>query len=83
GRWLKEKFTELNVSRETIQPIVMGRHLLKLGVEPGPLMGKILKKIYELQLDNEFQTLEEGLEIAKKIVAKEQALGKRKNQKET
>ncbi|MCP2619925.1 HD domain-containing protein [Candidatus Aminicenantes bacterium AC-334-K16] len=70
GQWLKEKFEELNVSRETIKPIIMGRHLLPLGVEPGPAMGKILKKIYELQLDNEFQTLEEGLKIAQKIVEK-------------
>ena len=78
GRWLKKKFTELNVSRETIQPIIMGRHLLALGVEPGPAMGKILKKIYELQLDNEFQTLEEGLEIAKKIVAQEKIVKNKK-----
>lgn len=71
GQWLKQKFEELNVSRETIKPLVMGRHLISLGLKPGPEMGKILKKIYELQLDNEFQTLEEGLKIARKIIAEE------------
>ena len=71
GQWLKQKFAELNVSQETIKPLILGRHLLSLGVSPGPKMGKILNKLYEFQLDNEFQTLEEGLKIAQKIIAQE------------
>ena len=39
-----------------------------MGVAPGPGMGKILKKLYQLQLDNEFETKRQGLHIAKKIV---------------
>jgi tRNA nucleotidyltransferase (CCA-adding enzyme) len=31
-------------------------------------MGKILKELYQLQLDNEFDTKRQGLNIAKKIV---------------
>ncbi len=68
GRWLLKKFEELNVSRETIQPLIMGRDLIKLGVSPGPFMGKFLKKLYEMQLDNEFETKEKGLRMAKKMV---------------
>lgn len=71
ARWLLKKFKELNVTRESIQPIIMGRDLLKMGVAPGPRMGKILKKLYEMQLDNEFETKKEGLHIAKKISEKE------------
>ncbi len=71
GRWLLRKFKELNVTRETIKPMIMGRHLIELGVTPGPSMGKILKKLYELQLDNEFETKEEGLRAAKTIIKKE------------
>jgi tRNA nucleotidyltransferase (CCA-adding enzyme) len=71
GRWLLRKFKELNVTRETIKPLIMGRHLIELGVTPGPSMGKILKKLYELQLDNEFETKEEGLRAAKTIIKKE------------
>jgi tRNA nucleotidyltransferase (CCA-adding enzyme) len=48
----------------------MGRDLIKMAVAPGPLMGKILNKLYELQLDNEFETKKEGLQIAKKIIEK-------------
>ncbi len=68
GRWLLKKFEELRVSRETIKPLIMGRDLLKMGLSPGPRMGKILKKLYELQLDNEFEHKEEGLKIAEKMI---------------
>jgi putative nucleotidyltransferase with HDIG domain len=70
GRWLLKKFEELNVSKETIQPLIMGRDLIKMGVSPGPLMGKYLKKLYHMQLDNEFDTKEKGLILAKKLVKK-------------
>lgn len=66
--WLLKKFRELNVSKETIKPLVMGRDLISLGVAPGPKMGKILKKLYDLQLDGEFETKARGLELAKKII---------------
>ena len=71
GRWLLRKFNQLNVTKESIKPLIMGRDLIKMAVAPGPLMGKILKKLYELQLDNEFETKKEGLRIAKKIIEKE------------
>ena len=70
GRWLLNKFEELNVSKETIQPLIMGRDLIKMGVSPGPLMGKFLKKLYHMQLDNEFETKEKGLILAKKMAKK-------------
>jgi tRNA nucleotidyltransferase (CCA-adding enzyme) len=70
GRWLLKKFEEWNISKETIQPLIMGRDLIKMGVSPGPLMGKFLKKLYHLQLDNEFDTKAKGLAIAKDLIKK-------------
>lgn len=70
GTWLLKKFDELNVSKETIKPIIMGRDLLKMGQSTGPSMGRILKKLYQLQLDNEFETKEKGLKIAEKLIKK-------------
>ncbi|MCK4495882.1 MAG: HD domain-containing protein [Candidatus Aminicenantes bacterium] len=70
GTWLLKKFDELNVSKETIKPIIMGRDLLKMGQSASPSMGRILKKLYQLQLDNEFETKEEGLKIAEKLIKK-------------
>jgi len=68
GRWLIQKFEELNITKETIKPMIMGRDLIKIGVSPGPDMGKILKKLYQLQLDGEFETKKQGLRKAKEIL---------------
>jgi len=68
GQWLLNKFEELNVSKETIQPLILGRDLIELGVTPGPEMGTILKKLYQLQLDSEFETKASGLILAKNIL---------------
>ena len=43
---------------------MLGRHLIALGVAPGPQMGEMLKRIYEKQLDGEITTVEEGLAAA-------------------
>jgi len=70
AKWLLKKFEELNVTKETIKPLIMGRDLIKLGLSPGPPMGKILKELYKSQLDNEFETKEQGLKIAKTLIKK-------------
>jgi len=44
------------------QPILLGRHLLNLGMKPGPHMGEILKAAFEAQLDGQFETLKESKE---------------------
>jgi tRNA nucleotidyltransferase/poly(A) polymerase len=69
GRWLLRKFEALNVSKETIAPLILGRDLIALGVSPGPGMGKILKRLYELQLDNVFETKAQGLKEAERLIA--------------
>lgn len=68
GQWLLKKFEELNVSKSTIQPLILGRDLIDLGIKPGPGMGIILKKLYQHQLDNDFETLAKGLILAKNII---------------
>ncbi|MCJ7579317.1 MAG: HD domain-containing protein [Candidatus Aminicenantes bacterium] len=72
GQWLLNKFEELNVSKTTIQPLILGRDLIDLGIRPGPEMGAILKKLYELQLDNDFDTRSKGLILAKNIIKLEE-----------
>ena len=51
--WFLERARALGVEHAPPAPIVLGRHLLELGVSPGPQMGVILKQIYERQLDGE------------------------------
>lgn len=52
--------TELDIKDSGPQPILFGRHLLNLGVKPGPPMGKILQSAFEAQLDGQFDNLEEA-----------------------
>jgi tRNA nucleotidyltransferase/poly(A) polymerase len=73
ARWQLRKFEELHVSRETIAPLIMGRDLIKLGVEPGPGMGKLLKRLYRLQLDSAFETRAGGLKAAERLVRRKRA----------
>lgn len=54
GRWLLERARELNVEDAMPKAILMGRHLQKLGLEPGPWYGRILSFAYEAQLDGKF-----------------------------
>jgi tRNA nucleotidyltransferase (CCA-adding enzyme) len=51
----------LQLAEQGPRPILLGRHLLSLGVQPGPRMGQILKTAYEAQLDGAFSTPEDGL----------------------
>jgi tRNA nucleotidyltransferase (CCA-adding enzyme) len=68
ARWLFRKFEELHVNRETIKPLIMGRDLIAMGVAPGPDMGKVLKRLFRMQLDNEFETRALGLKAAQRIL---------------
>ena len=68
ARWLFKRFEELRVNRETIKPLVMGRDLLKLGIAPGPDMGRLLKKLYKAQLDGLFESKARGIEKARRLV---------------
>jgi len=69
GTWLLERARRLEVEVQAPTPIVMGRHLLELGVQPGPDMGRLLDECYEAQLDGLFSTLDEGLTYANNKLA--------------
>ena len=63
-----ERARSLGVENRPPAPIVLGRHLLDLGMKPGPDVGAILKQIYERQLDGEIATLDAGLALARTLV---------------
>jgi len=66
--WFLERARALGVEHRPPAPILLGRHLLELGLEPGPRVGEILKIVYEQQLDNQVRTLEEAIESARRIM---------------
>jgi tRNA nucleotidyltransferase (CCA-adding enzyme) len=66
--WFLERARALGVDRRPPAPILLGRHLLELGVKPGPRVGEILKAVYEQQMDGAVKTLEEAIEAAKPLL---------------
>jgi tRNA nucleotidyltransferase (CCA-adding enzyme) len=63
--WFLERARALGVEHRPPAPILLGRHLLALGVKPGPRVGEILKAVYDLQMDGAVTTLDEAIERAK------------------
>jgi tRNA nucleotidyltransferase (CCA-adding enzyme) len=69
--WFLERAHALGVEHAPARPILLGRHLLELGVAPGPRMGALLKEVYERQLDGEITTLDEAIAAARARLASE------------
>ena len=66
--WFIARAKELEVTQAAPNPILLGRHLLELGVEPGPAMGELTRAVYEMQLDGRVTNLQEAIEAAKKLI---------------
>ena len=60
---------KLSVQETGPRPLLLGRHILQLGMKPGPQVGEILKAAFEEQLEGHIQTEEEALRWAKSRVA--------------
>ncbi|MEN9935567.1 MAG: hypothetical protein RLZZ387_2146 [Chloroflexota bacterium] len=56
-----ELAARLGVAHGRPPPLVQGRHLLEVGMAPGPELGEILRRAYQAQMDGAFSTVEEGL----------------------
>ena len=63
--WFIERARALGVEHKPPAPILLGRHLLELGMSPGPRMGEVLRAVYELQLDGSVATLDDATREAR------------------
>ena len=62
GDWLLEQASLIPVNEpQPPPPIMMGRHLLALGMAPGPQVGQTLRRLHEAQLAGRFEDVEGGL----------------------
>jgi tRNA nucleotidyltransferase (CCA-adding enzyme) len=59
----------LDVAQRPPEPILRGRDLLDLGLSPGPESGRVLKAVYERQLDGVVTTLDEARAEARRVLA--------------
>ncbi|HJQ23633.1 MAG TPA: polynucleotide adenylyltransferase [Blastocatellia bacterium] len=67
--WFIERARRLGVEHGPPAPLLQGRHLIEMGVAPGPAMGQQLRQIYELQLDGQVTTLDEARAAARRLPA--------------
>jgi tRNA nucleotidyltransferase (CCA-adding enzyme) len=66
--WFIARARELEVQERAPAPILMGRHLLDMGLKPSPLMGHVTRAVYEMQLDGRINTLDEAREAARQLI---------------
>jgi len=59
----------LEADRERQPPLLNGREVMDLfGLQPGPFLGRVLKKLDELQGEGEIKTREEAVEAARTLL---------------
>jgi tRNA nucleotidyltransferase (CCA-adding enzyme) len=58
--WFRQRVQELDVAVRPPEPILKGRDVIALGVTAGPEVGRVLRAVYERQLDGAVTTLEEA-----------------------
>jgi tRNA nucleotidyltransferase (CCA-adding enzyme) len=66
--WFLDRARQLGVEHRPPGPILLGRHLLELGLKPGPRVGEILKAVYEQQMDGTVTSLEQAIDAAKRLL---------------
>jgi tRNA nucleotidyltransferase (CCA-adding enzyme) len=66
--WFLERARALDVAHAAVKPLLLGRHLLQMGLAPGPRIGQITEKVYELQLEGKVRTLEDAQAEARRFL---------------
>lgn len=66
--WFIERVRELQIEKKAPDPILMGRHLIELGLKPGPEFKRILDAVYEMQLDGKVVNSVEAVGAAKNMI---------------
>ncbi len=66
--WFIERVRSLQIEKKAPDPILMGRHLIELGLKPSPRFKEILDAVYEMQLDGKVQSLGDAIEEARRLI---------------
>lgn len=72
---IRRRARELKVESEAPRPILLGRHLIRMGLIPGPHFSEILNDLFEAQLEGVFDNEEAGLRCLRDYLAKRRGPG--------
>jgi tRNA nucleotidyltransferase (CCA-adding enzyme) len=67
--WFLARVRALDVAERPPEPLLRGRDLLDMGLAPGPEVGRILRDVYEKQLDGTVATADQAREEARRLLA--------------
>jgi len=67
--WFIDRARELEVEHAAPMPLLRGRHLLEMGLQPGPKFGEITEAVYQMQLDGRVCTLDEAKAAAQAMIS--------------
>jgi len=74
--WFIERVRELQIEKKAPDPILMGRHLIELGLQPSPKFKEVLDAVYEMQMDGIVTELKSAKAEAKKLLKKSSGTAK-------
>jgi tRNA nucleotidyltransferase (CCA-adding enzyme) len=66
--WFLSRVRALDVARRPPEPLLKGRDVVALGVPPGPEVGRILRAVYERQLDGAVTNLDQAVAEAARLL---------------
>jgi tRNA nucleotidyltransferase (CCA-adding enzyme) len=66
--WFINRARELAVDHSPPAALLLGRHLIEMGMQPGKRMGEITRAVYEMQLDGRVQNLADARQAAKELI---------------
>ncbi|MBV9240487.1 MAG: HD domain-containing protein [Acidobacteria bacterium] len=69
--WFIEKVRSLQIEQRAPKPILMGRHLIEMGLEPSPEFKRILDAVYEMQLDGGVADLTAAIATARSMAERQ------------
>jgi tRNA nucleotidyltransferase (CCA-adding enzyme) len=67
--WFIARVRALGVEVKAPPPLLKGRHLIDMGLQPGPDIGRIVRAVYEMQLDGRVTDLEAALVAARALLS--------------
>lgn len=65
GEWVLERAKDLKVAQKPLEPLVQGRDLIALGLEPSPKFKAILELVYEKQLEGNLESKPSAIDFIK------------------
>ncbi|MFQ3580957.1 CCA tRNA nucleotidyltransferase [Chloracidobacterium validum] len=68
--WAEEKVKMFSLLQNPFQDLLKGRHILEVGIPPGPHIKSIINQIHELEIDGKVINLEDAKLLAKTLYKK-------------